>query len=465
MRLYLLILIVFGFLPTAAQAAVYINEVAWMGDIDSANHEWIELYNDGAAVDVTGWSLTDEMNLNVDLVGTIPANSYAVLERTSDDSSTAKAFLIYTGALVNTGATLKLKDKTGGLVDWVNGGDNWDSIGGDNVTKETAQYTNSGWITAEATPGKPNKAEVIDEPVETDPEEEDYNEEDPKKTSKGIKKDPLTLPDVTLALEIKAPDSGYVNQAIEFSVEPSGVGKTIIDSLAYQWNFGDSNLSNKKDTIHIFKYPGTYVVTNYAYFKRQEQVTRHEITILPVRVELTTNQQGDVQINNNSPYEIDLSGYKLKAKNSLTLPEYSILLPNQTITVSAQKLGKVDNLLVAFYDAEGKLLDSLVPSSLGGNVVQEGMDGVKSAAQISATAVSPQNVIAVDNFAFAVAEAAEPDEEVSSLLEEQELMTSFNNQAMKDSANNWSYWVLVVVLLIGTIGVYALPKRNEEEEL
>ena len=207
------------------------------------------------------------------------------------------------------------------------------------------------------------------------------------------------------------------------------------------------------------------MVTNYAYFKRQEQVTRHEITILPVRVELTTNQQGDVQINNNSPYEIDLSGYKLKAKNSLTLPEYSILLPNQTITVSAQKLGKVDNLLVAFYDAEGKLLDSLVPSSLGGNVVQEGMDGVKSASQISATAVSPQNVIAVDNFAFAVAEAAEPDEEVSSLLEEQELMTSFNNQAMKDSANNWSYWVLVVVLLIGTIGVYALPKRNEEEEL
>ena len=97
MRLYLLILIVFGFLPTAAQAAVYINEVAWMGDIDSANHEWIELYNDGAAVDVTGWSLTDEMNLNVDLVGTIPANSYAVLERTSDDSSTAKAFFFFSG--------------------------------------------------------------------------------------------------------------------------------------------------------------------------------------------------------------------------------------------------------------------------------------------------------------------------------------------------------------------------------
>ncbi|MEZ4195085.1 MAG: hypothetical protein R3B53_01670 [Candidatus Paceibacterota bacterium] len=34
-------------LPLPTLAAVTINEVAWMGDSTSANHEWIELYNSG----------------------------------------------------------------------------------------------------------------------------------------------------------------------------------------------------------------------------------------------------------------------------------------------------------------------------------------------------------------------------------------------------------------------------------
>ena len=120
------------FLPSYAFGAVTINEVSWMGGTDSANHEWIELFNDsGSSVDVSGWELSDGMNLSIDLTGTIGANDYAVLERSSDASAPGTAFLIYTGALVNTGATLKLRRDDGGLEDQVAGGEDWKQVGGD----------------------------------------------------------------------------------------------------------------------------------------------------------------------------------------------------------------------------------------------------------------------------------------------------------------------------------------------
>ena len=45
--------------PLSSSASVIINEVAWMGGVDSANHEWIELYNSGnESVDISGWTAT-----------------------------------------------------------------------------------------------------------------------------------------------------------------------------------------------------------------------------------------------------------------------------------------------------------------------------------------------------------------------------------------------------------------------
>ena len=264
-----------------------------MGSGESANHEWIELHNDGEATDVTGWKLSDGMNLNIELSGTIPASNHVVLERTSDASAPGTAFLIYTGALVNTGATLSLKRGDDSLVDQVAGGENWINIGGDNTTKETAQYTTSGWKTAPATPGSglvwsvELEAESTETTVATKTStQKTTTSNSSSKSSETVR---LTLPDVTLSLAIEAQSVGYVNQPISLNVEPSGIGDSLIDSLVYSWNFGDGFTSEQKDTQHSFQYPGTYVVTVHGGFKRQEQVARHEITILPVMTSLTTN--------------------------------------------------------------------------------------------------------------------------------------------------------------------------------
>lgn len=142
-------------LPQVSLAAVSISEIAWMGSVESANDEWIELHNNGEApINLAGWELIDNDSLSITLAGTVGAGQFAVLERTNDDSAPGSAFLIYTGALKNTGATLTLKNNVGATVDVVEGGKDWQKVGGDNRTKATAQKTETGWITAPATPGE-----------------------------------------------------------------------------------------------------------------------------------------------------------------------------------------------------------------------------------------------------------------------------------------------------------------------
>ena len=111
------------FLPARTSAAVIVSEVAWMGNAVSANDEWIELQNtDSSTVSLDGWTLTDGVSLDIPLVGSIAPSSYVVLERTDETSAPGTAFLIYTGALSNTGSTLTLKRSDGGIEDLVAGG-------------------------------------------------------------------------------------------------------------------------------------------------------------------------------------------------------------------------------------------------------------------------------------------------------------------------------------------------------
>jgi hypothetical protein len=112
--------------------SILINEVAWAGTVASSHDEWIELNNPGSSeIDLAGWTLTDEGDINVALSGSISAHGFYLLERT--DNSTIldlTADKIYTGSLKNGGETLKLKDPTGSVVDTANvGGGAW--AGGD----------------------------------------------------------------------------------------------------------------------------------------------------------------------------------------------------------------------------------------------------------------------------------------------------------------------------------------------
>jgi hypothetical protein len=112
---------------------VRINEIAWAGTLASAFDEWIELANySNAPVDLTGWRLTDDGDIDVQLRGTIGAHGYFLLERTDDTTvSDVAAGLIYTGGLSNAGETLTLLDVDG-------------------ITADTANRPGGGWPAGDA---------------------------------------------------------------------------------------------------------------------------------------------------------------------------------------------------------------------------------------------------------------------------------------------------------------------------
>ena len=113
------IFILFFIFAAKSSAAVFINEIAWMGTTASTTEdEWLELSNDGnESVDLENWTLTAQDGTpNIIFFGvnlknkTIPADGYFLLERTDDQTlPSIVADLIYTGALSNGGETFDFK--------------------------------------------------------------------------------------------------------------------------------------------------------------------------------------------------------------------------------------------------------------------------------------------------------------------------------------------------------------------
>jgi hypothetical protein len=461
-------------IPFTLEAAVTFSEIAWMGSAESANHEWIELYNDGPATNVSGWTITDGNNLSIELVGTIPANDYAVLERTSEASALGSAFLIYTGSLVNGGATLRLTNSSGGLVDQVSGGEEWENIGGDNTTKETAQYTTAGWITAPRTPGAPNATEASSQSSEDTEEDEQESSTHSSSSNTPVRSNSssnfnLELPGVTLQLAIQAPTQVYVNQPIDFRVEPSGVGSTIEHSLTYEWNFGDGEVADTKTPSHTYRYPGTYVVAVYASYKRQEQIGRHEITVLPVNLTLGKNRDGDVMISNDAPYELDLSNYRLQGTHDFTLPPRTFLLPNQTITIDYSKVSDNPDTVIAMYDNTGTAVDMWLPEALRTDqsdshryVIDQSPTPIISATAVSAPPATPLEH-SDQQFTFATARSPEaasaPATTTIQSMSTTATPVALGTEAPPQQANRWPYLALIGLIIIAFIG--ALYKDNE----
>lgn len=474
------------FAPTGVQAAVMISEVAWMGSAESANHEWIELFASSGSVNVDGWTLADSNNLSITLSGTISGGSYVVLERTSDASAAGTAFVIYTGALVNSGATLTLRDAAGDIVDQVVGGDAWDAIGGDNDTKETAQKTNSGWGTAAATPGSGSL--TITTTADPDADDTDATDGDdaddtttPNTTTQsssdgGGDAIVLTLPDVTLQLDMVVPQFVYVHQPFIAVVNPSGVGAVLENSLQYDWNFGDGTTGGGQEVQHQYDHPGRYVVVVDAGYKRQQQIARTEITVLPVEVSLTVGFDGYVALTNDGDSEIDLGGYRVVGRESVVLPRHTIVLPGETIRVTEGKLGTAGTpSMIALYDQAGDMVSTGLTKAAAWSAPM-----VPTAATI-ATAPTPtvasiaptprisalrtHEVIDQSPSRLAVAETAvvQSDLPPSRAAREPAPSTVRERQSaqLADSATTlptqWPLYALVGLLLLGCLALYFVP--------
>lgn len=107
-------------------SAVIISEIAWQGNAAGSWFEWLELYNSSdAIVDLSGWHLSDQHDLNVSLNGQIPPKGFFLLERLEEAVNDQPADQLYFGTLSDAGETLVLSDPTGLTVDLVDGTGGW----------------------------------------------------------------------------------------------------------------------------------------------------------------------------------------------------------------------------------------------------------------------------------------------------------------------------------------------------
>ncbi len=492
-------LITFSFIsllmmPSVVKGAVIINEINWMGDTVSVNHEWIELYNTGdSAVVLDGWMLKDGLNLEIPINGNIEAKDYAVLKRTSEESAPGTALLIYTGALINTGATLTLFKANGEIEDQVAGDENWVGVGGDNTTKETAQYTSSGWVTDEATPGVVNKTgrvenEAKDNSALTTTLISNSSNESKVLTSSN-KNDTVRLVtlDTELKLELDFQTFAYINQSVNFSAEGSGIGENIINSLNYTWNFGDADTAMGKKVTHAYDYPGTYVVTLRANYARHNQVVRQEITVLPVTFSITKNEAGDIQIHNDALYDVDLSSFMVQGNSNFIFPPDTIIIPRGTITINANKLG-LQNIAqtVALFDQE----KTLVASTVGPSTLSKSTAGTFATAKVSTyevptdaemiltnttdleptvTAFNFARSLPADNRSTLMAEII--SQEPVPLLSTTDALAAGSKVALTETKkdqqteNSWAYLALIGLLFLGFVGLLLRPNNSVKERV
>lgn len=433
MRYSLLIIVLV--LPCWVEA-VSISEVAWMGDGVSANHEWIELYNDSSdAVSVKDWSLTDDMNLNISLDGVIPAGAYVVLERSGDDSAPGAYFLIYTGSLVNTGATLVLKNQNGEIVDQVSGGENWQSIGGDNVTKETAQYSGAGWVTDVPTPGAQNRTGRTVVATTT-------KESGSAKSGSSAKKEQATIPKVkiedSLAFSVSHQSVAYVGQAVQFTAHKDGGIKNILH--LYNWNFGDGNATSGTMVAHTYDYPGVYVVTASTKKRNQEYIVRTEITVVPTVLSVSFDVSGLVRLHNDAPYDIDISGYKVEAEKGLVFPEHSIIKTGGTITFDGKRLGSWrDGVLV--FDRAGQI------------VKQKQIDELPSVEEISVLPLAQAKEMLGGDAVLEI------KTDTATLSDEVIYIKAREEEESTPSSERGRYLILVMLVLVMLVAAYLKPKN------
>ncbi len=211
---------------------VVISELAWMGTVVSANHEWIELHNNtGSVIDLSGWILSaQDGSPAISLSGVIASQGYFLLERTSDDSvPNITADQIYSGALSNSGEVVELKDDLGNLIDVVDASGGWPF--GDNTDKRTMERISGGWQYSASAGGTPRAENSV----------------------------------YSTANNLPTAEAG-ADQEVELGETAYFDGNASIDSdgsiISFGWDFGDGSSSVIDESpTHTYLSKGVFIVT------------------------------------------------------------------------------------------------------------------------------------------------------------------------------------------------------------
>lgn len=465
------------FTPLFSYASVYISEVAWMGTSADANDEWIELYNAGESVDLSGWTLrATDGQPDIALSGILQTHSHALLERTDDTSVTSvTAYSIYTGALGNSGELLELRNANGVVVDSIDGQDDW-SIGGDNGTKETLQRAGTPpvgkWVTGAPSPQSSTYTETQNTSPETDEEEQSetqhtttvggnilYGSEKEEEEQEEHLEPALTL---TLGAQERTVVVGVPTTFLARGYTESGREIVLGDVV---WNFGDGAQEKGREVTHTFWYTGDYVVSvvgkrgNFLRDIQDEATVTVHVIDAPVQV---IDANGTfITLKNESNEIVDISGCVLVSGDShFTVPDRTQILGNATVRFPKKVTGVSAKQGVYMFDAHGTVLSEYdtKPPQPEKRSTRKGYTGTTQTPQAQTT----QTPLKEKEEKVTEAESDIDTEQKATLLA---TAGAYEGGTTSEREPTILWWILGLVTAIVTTIVAVILIRHERQEI
>ncbi|MFH0999669.1 MAG: lamin tail domain-containing protein [Bacteroidota bacterium] len=350
--------ILFFLFPTVSFARVVINEVAWMGTSEHANCEWLELYNNGESrFDLSGWILYEQGgNVKIiDLSKSIGAGEYFLIERLVPSCPDAVPGIndvsgSFGGSgLINSpgGEFLVLKDASGNTIQTLDFSDGWPA--GDNITKETMQWTGSSWITASPTPGAVNNttSNISDNSNSSGEVLGASSSSSSSSSSQSSGGSATNVSSLNSQLEIIAGNDRTTSPGSPIWFQAMVKKNTASASLELNWSFGDGNVGVGPLVSHTYKYPGDYVVVLSARAGDMFSVSRLKVKIIESNISVSDKNEY-LEISNNGNTEVNLFNWKVEddGKGFVFQPN-TIILPHSSIKLdkSLLKMKGYDNSL------------------------------------------------------------------------------------------------------------------------
>ena len=338
--------------PAPAFAQVVISEFLYDAPGSDTDQEFVELFNAGSsAVDLTKWKINDGSNhiLNVPPKNggtgaiSVAPGAYVILVDNGTNfialhGGITSAIIDTVLSLPNTAGIISLIDGEGATVDSVsyikdNGG------AGDENSLQRTSVSGTTFVAAAATLGSGTLT--------------------PSSGNAGSNASTPTNQTTQTGSEGGSSDSSYTISAIpkifadggsdrtvivgantEFSGRAYNQRKESLDSVRFQWNFGDGSTSEGTSVFHRFEYPGRYAVILRVL--DNIDVTSDQIIVIAefAKLFLSALPDGGVAIENRGGRTLDLSRWVLRLSGrEFVLPENSFILGNATMRIPKNTLG------------------------------------------------------------------------------------------------------------------------------
>jgi hypothetical protein len=369
-------------IPSTTLASLKITEVMYDPEGADTNREWIEFYNAGEEVVVTGglgnsWRLYEESaagslkkrTFSFDGGGTsitIPSNTYAVIAR--DSEAFKQDFPLHEGKLFF--ASMSLTNSEGRRLSLYDAEGNAKSasvlympLPEASGTGASLQLQEDGrWIAGLPTPGLENTTHEFFN------DEEEENEKEIEDVFLNTESDWPFVDDEKLYLDAGENRRVFAGEKVEFKVRTQLKNGNKQSSRSALWAFGNGDGEKGTSVKYAYSRPGVYrVVVRIEHQGRLYQDALLVQVLETSTIKLERTDSDVVEITNNSHYEVDISNWSVKSGDKLKIFAFGThILPLSTVAIPFSHT-EPD---VSLHDSQGNPVNSLSRENVGASTDQ-----------------------------------------------------------------------------------------------